>query len=379
MAWSLGHWLILIVALAVGAVAGWALRDRRNAAAAGHTAPIVEGDRDPVAAVVTTPAPTATVDDVRPEATVDPAPTAVADHPVPGDALAEDRPAPTGDRPASADTPASDVDPADMVLTGDPVPAPRDEVPPAPPIDSAGRDTEMVLPVAAGVTGPVETTPATTDHTDEVPTPVAADATDSPTTTDALPTPVTAEATDSPATADTSTDEPLTPVTAEATDSPATADTSTDALPTPVAADATDEPATTPDTLPTPAAADDEPSVPAASVPAASVPAASVPAASVPAPRAEVATPPVRPTAGADGADDFRRIQGVGPKIAAALQAAGIRTYRQLAELDEAALREMVRSAGLRSAPGLASWPQQAKVLAGAPDAAAVLPGGTDA
>ncbi|MFI7575572.1 hypothetical protein [Micromonospora sp. NPDC049497] len=301
MAWSFGHWLILIVALAVGAVAGWALRDRRGAAAAaGHTEPIVEGERDPVAAVVTTPAPTATVDEARPDATVDPAPTAVADHPVPGDALTEDRPTPAVDRPAPADAAAGDVDPADMVLTGDPVPAPRDEVPPAPPIDDAGRDTEVVLPVAAHLTGPVDTTPAAADDTDEVTTPVAA----GPTT-----------------------------------------DTSSDALPTPVATD-------------------DEPSVPAAPVPA---------------PRADVATPPARPTADAGGADDFRRIQGVGPKIAAALQAAGIHTYRQLADLDEAALREVVRSAGLRSAPGLATWPQQAKVLAGAPDTAAVLPGGTDA
>ncbi|MEV0811386.1 helix-hairpin-helix domain-containing protein [Micromonospora sp. NPDC050200] len=65
-------------------------------------------------------------------------------------------------------------------------------------------------------------------------------------------------------------------------------------------------------------------------------------------------------------ADDFRRIQGVGPKMAAALQAAGIRTYRQLAELDEAALRDTIRAAGLRAAPSVATWPQQAKLLAGA-------------
>ncbi|MCM0679125.1 DUF4332 domain-containing protein, partial [Micromonospora phytophila] len=88
------------------------------------------------------------------------------------------------------------------------------------------------------------------------------------------------------------------------------------------------------------------------------------------------ATPPVRPTAEAtQAADDFRRIQGVGPKMASALLAAGIRTYRQLAELDEAALRETIRGAGLRATPSLATWPQQAKVLAGAPDeAATVLP-----
>ncbi|MEU4717321.1 helix-hairpin-helix domain-containing protein [Micromonospora purpureochromogenes] len=80
-------------------------------------------------------------------------------------------------------------------------------------------------------------------------------------------------------------------------------------------------------------------------------------------------------TPDAETADDFRRIQGVGPKMAAALQAAGIRTYRQLAELDEAALRETIRAAGLRAAPSLATWPQQAKLLAGAgAEAGAVLP-----
>lgn len=73
-----------------------------------------------------------------------------------------------------------------------------------------------------------------------------------------------------------------------------------------------------------------------------------------------------------DATDDFRRIQGVGPKMAAALHAAGIRTYRQLAELDVAALRETIRAAGLRGAASLPTWPQQAKTLAKAPEAAGV-------
>ncbi|WP_309246096.1 hypothetical protein [Verrucosispora sioxanthis] len=50
--------------------------------------------------------------------------------------------------------------------------------------------------------------------------------------------------------------------------------------------------------------------------------------------------------------------------MAAALHGAGIRTYRQLADMDEAALRETVKSAGLRATASLATWPQQAKVLA---------------
>jgi predicted flap endonuclease-1-like 5' DNA nuclease len=64
-----------------------------------------------------------------------------------------------------------------------------------------------------------------------------------------------------------------------------------------------------------------------------------------------------------EASDDLRRIEGVGPKMAAALQAAGIRTYRQLAEIDEAALREAVKNAGLRAAPSLPMWPQRAKAL----------------
>lgn len=79
-----------------------------------------------------------------------------------------------------------------------------------------------------------------------------------------------------------------------------------------------------------------------------------------------------------DSADDFRRIQGVGPKMAAGLEAAGIRTYQQLAELDEPALRELIRAAGLRGAASLPTWPKQAKALA---EAAAVpsTGGSTDA
>lgn len=97
---------------------------------------------------------------------------------------------------------------------------------------------------------------------------------------------------------------------------------------------------------------------------------------SVPAPRAssdDVTVAEVEPAATAvagavadEPADDFRQIQGIGPKMAAALQAAGIRTYQQLAELDEAALREAIKAAGLRAAPSVATWPQQAKVLAAA-------------
>ncbi|PMR62587.1 hypothetical protein C1A38_03075 [Verrucosispora sp. ts21] len=54
--------------------------------------------------------------------------------------------------------------------------------------------------------------------------------------------------------------------------------------------------------------------------------------------------------------------------MAAALHGAGIRTYHQLAELDEATLRDTIRGAGLRATASLVTWPQQAKILAAQPD-----------
>ena len=62
--------------------------------------------------------------------------------------------------------------------------------------------------------------------------------------------------------------------------------------------------------------------------------------------------------------DKLDRIEGIGPKIAAALRGAGIRTYRSLADADQARLRDAMRAAGLRFTPSLATWSQQAKLLA---------------
>lgn len=57
--------------------------------------------------------------------------------------------------------------------------------------------------------------------------------------------------------------------------------------------------------------------------------------------------------------DNLRRIEGVGPKIAAALKAAGIRSYGQLATLEIAQLEAILKKAGIRLAfPD--TWPEQA-------------------
>lgn len=62
--------------------------------------------------------------------------------------------------------------------------------------------------------------------------------------------------------------------------------------------------------------------------------------------------------------DDLERIKGIGPKIAAALQAAGISTYAQLAKARESTLRAALAEAGIRLAPSLATWAKQASYLA---------------
>ncbi|MER7420997.1 DUF4332 domain-containing protein [Micromonospora peucetia] len=249
-----------------------------------------------------------------------------------------------------------------MALTGDPVPAPDTE--PAPLATDARPDHEIVLPAAAEVTGPVDRRPAqeTTPATEPEPVPTA------PAEPEVAPVPVAVssghpEPADAPAEPEPVSATPAEPATAATPVEPATAATPAE----PVTAATAVDPATAADV---PA----EPESPPADQPA-DTPAVPV---VVPSPRGEVAPA----TTGSEAADDFRRIQGVGPKMAAALQAAGIRTYRQLAELDEAALRETIRAAGLRSTASLTTWPQQAKVLAGAPqEASTALPtpvGGTD-
>lgn len=62
--------------------------------------------------------------------------------------------------------------------------------------------------------------------------------------------------------------------------------------------------------------------------------------------------------------DNLERIEGIGPKMAGALHEAGIRTYSQLANADEATLRRAIESHGMRFAPSLLTWGRQAQLLA---------------
>ncbi|MFI9487128.1 helix-hairpin-helix domain-containing protein [Promicromonospora sp. NPDC052451] len=61
--------------------------------------------------------------------------------------------------------------------------------------------------------------------------------------------------------------------------------------------------------------------------------------------------------------DDLRRIEGIGPKIAAALAAAGYGTYARIAGATEDELREAVASQGIKFAPSASTWADQAQYL----------------
>ncbi len=81
------------------------------------------------------------------------------------------------------------------------------------------------------------------------------------------------------------------------------------------------------------------------------------------------ATPLARPArrtalAAAPAQDDLKVIEGIGPKIAGVLNAAGITTYRQLAETDVARLSALLDEAGVRAPADPTTWPEQARLAA---------------
>jgi predicted flap endonuclease-1-like 5' DNA nuclease len=69
----------------------------------------------------------------------------------------------------------------------------------------------------------------------------------------------------------------------------------------------------------------------------------------------------IKPTATAP--DNLEIIEGIGPKIAAILQSAGITTFNQLAAADVDRLREILENSGLRLADP-SSWGEQARLAA---------------
>ncbi|MFD2543210.1 50S ribosomal protein L21 [Lacinutrix gracilariae] len=61
-------------------------------------------------------------------------------------------------------------------------------------------------------------------------------------------------------------------------------------------------------------------------------------------------------------ADDLKKIEGIGPKIAETLVAAGVATFAELAKTDAAKISEII--AGVRGSHVTDTWPAQAKLAA---------------
>lgn len=61
--------------------------------------------------------------------------------------------------------------------------------------------------------------------------------------------------------------------------------------------------------------------------------------------------------------DQLEVIEGIGPKIEAALKSGGINTFAKLANASEADLRATIERAGINFAPSLNTWARQAKFL----------------
>ncbi len=62
--------------------------------------------------------------------------------------------------------------------------------------------------------------------------------------------------------------------------------------------------------------------------------------------------------------DDLKRIEGIGPKIASVMQAAGIRTFAQLAAADVAQLQQILDQESTLRLADPTTWPQQAHLAA---------------
>jgi Helix-hairpin-helix domain len=66
----------------------------------------------------------------------------------------------------------------------------------------------------------------------------------------------------------------------------------------------------------------------------------------------------------AAGPDDLTRLEGIGPKIAAALAAGGVTTYLAIATASADELRAVLIANGIKFAPSITTWSEQAQLLA---------------
>ena len=79
---------------------------------------------------------------------------------------------------------------------------------------------------------------------------------------------------------------------------------------------------------------------------------------------AKAAAPKAKPAAkkATGKADDLKKIEGIGPKIASTLVEAGVATFAELAKTDAAKISEII--AGVRGNHVTDTWPAQAKLAA---------------
>lgn len=83
------------------------------------------------------------------------------------------------------------------------------------------------------------------------------------------------------------------------------------------------------------------------------------------APAVEPVAPPPPPPAPASGNDDFTRMKGVGPKLAARLRELGVTSYRQIAELTPADADALdARLGAFKGRMSRDRWIEQAAYLA---------------
>lgn len=79
----------------------------------------------------------------------------------------------------------------------------------------------------------------------------------------------------------------------------------------------------------------------------------------------EVPAEPEQAEADDDGEDDLTKLNGIGPKLAEAMKAAGIKRYTQLTEMSTDHLSEALASSGIRYSKAAAeTWAEQAKLAA---------------
>ena len=73
---------------------------------------------------------------------------------------------------------------------------------------------------------------------------------------------------------------------------------------------------------------------------------------------------PAKKAAKSDEADDLKKIEGIGPKIAEVLAEAGVTTFKKLSEMDRDAVKAILDTVSTLKSKEPKTWPQQAKLAA---------------